>query len=56
MTDLNLHLLPAKKPTAEQQELELNRTQVWIYCFNIDKSSTSFHGRQLRQSLPSSVQ
>ncbi|KAI9508705.1 hypothetical protein F5148DRAFT_1148845 [Russula earlei] len=36
-TDLNLHILPPKKPTTEQQELEmLNRTRIWIICFNID--------------------
>ncbi|KAH9018312.1 hypothetical protein EDB84DRAFT_1566471 [Lactarius hengduanensis] len=45
-TDLNLHLLPQKKPTTEQQELEmLNRTRVWIICFNLDKSTAMQFGK-----------
>ncbi|KAH9009311.1 fungal-specific transcription factor domain-containing protein [Lactarius hengduanensis] len=45
-TDLNLHLLPQKKPTTEQQELEmLNRTRVWIICFNLDKSTATQFGK-----------
>jgi hypothetical protein len=45
-TDLNLHLLPPKKPTTEQQELEmLNRTRIWIICFNVDKSSATQFGK-----------
>ncbi|KAH8976971.1 fungal-specific transcription factor domain-containing protein [Lactarius hatsudake] len=45
-TDLNLHLLPQKKPTTEQQELEmLNRTRVWIICFNLDKSAAMQFGK-----------
>jgi hypothetical protein len=45
-TDLNLHLLP-KKPTTEQQELEmLNRTRIWIVCFNVDKSAAVQFGKQ----------
>ena len=45
-TDLNLHLLPSKKPTTEQQELEmLNRTRIWIICFNLDKSTATQFGK-----------
>ncbi|KAI9459806.1 hypothetical protein F5148DRAFT_1150797, partial [Russula earlei] len=45
-TGLNLHILPPKKPTTEQQELEmLNRTQIWIICFNIDKSIAMQFGK-----------
>ncbi|KAI9449290.1 hypothetical protein BJY52DRAFT_1227874 [Lactarius psammicola] len=45
-TDLNLHLLPQKKPTTEQQELEmLNRTRIWIICFNLDKSTATQFGK-----------
>ena len=44
--DLNLHLLPPKKPTTEHQELEmLNRTRTWIICFNIDKSAAVQFGK-----------
>jgi hypothetical protein len=44
-TDLNLHLLP-QKPTTEQQELEmLNRTRIWIICFNLDKSTATQFGK-----------
>ncbi|KAI9429945.1 hypothetical protein F5148DRAFT_1372352 [Russula earlei] len=40
--DLNLHILPPKKLTTEQHELDmLNRTQIWIICFNIDKSTAT---------------
>ncbi|KAI9454325.1 hypothetical protein F5148DRAFT_430858 [Russula earlei] len=45
-TDLNLHILHSKKPTMEQQELEmLNRTRIWIICFNIDKSTATQIGK-----------
>ena len=45
-TDPNLNLLPSKKPTTEQQELEmLNHTCVWIICFNLDKSITMQFGK-----------
>ncbi|KAF8264089.1 fungal-specific transcription factor domain-containing protein [Lactarius quietus] len=45
-TDLNLHLLPQKRPTTEQQELEmLNRTRIWIICFNLDKSTATQFGK-----------
>ncbi|KAH9995295.1 fungal-specific transcription factor domain-containing protein [Russula vinacea] len=45
-TDLNLHLLPPKKPTTEQQELEmLNRTRIWIICYNLDKSTATQFGK-----------
>ncbi|KAI9445815.1 hypothetical protein F5148DRAFT_1153666 [Russula earlei] len=55
VTDLNLHILPPKKLTMEQQELEmLNRTQIWIICFNIDKSTATQFGKPsiiVRKSL-----
>ena len=45
-TDLNLHFLPQKKPTTEQQELEmLNRTRIWVICFNLDKSTATQEGK-----------
>ncbi|KAI0263617.1 fungal-specific transcription factor domain-containing protein [Gloeopeniophorella convolvens] len=45
-TDLNLHLLPPKKPATEQEELELlNRTRIWIICFNLDKSTATQFGK-----------
>ncbi|KAI9508632.1 hypothetical protein F5148DRAFT_1148883 [Russula earlei] len=45
-TDLNLHILHSKKPTMEQQKLEmLNRTRIWIICFNIDKSTATQIGK-----------
>jgi len=45
-TDLNLHLLPQKPPTTEQQKLEmLNRTRIWIICFNLDKSTATQFGK-----------
>ncbi|KAI0251644.1 fungal-specific transcription factor domain-containing protein [Lactifluus subvellereus] len=44
-TDLNLHILP-KPPTTKQQELEmLNRTRVWMICFNLDKSTATQFGK-----------
>lgn len=45
-TDLNLHLPQTKRPTNEQQELEmLNRTRIWINCFNLDKSTATQFGK-----------
>jgi len=45
-TDLNLHLLPQKPPTTKQQELEvLNRTRIWINCYNLDKSTATQFGK-----------
>jgi hypothetical protein len=45
-TDLNLHLLPPKEPTTEVQKLEmLNRTRIWIICFNLDKSTATQFGK-----------
>ncbi|KAI9450179.1 hypothetical protein F5148DRAFT_1370894, partial [Russula earlei] len=47
--DLNLHILPPKKPITEQQELEmLNRTWIWIICFTIDKSTATQFGKPSR--------
>jgi hypothetical protein len=46
-TDLNLHLLPPKTATTEQQQLEmLNRTQIWTVCFNVDESAAVQFGKQ----------
>src|SRR6267142_256222 len=45
-TDLNLHRLPPKKPSTEQQELEmLNHVRTWINCFNLDKSMATQFGK-----------
>ncbi|KAK7047769.1 hypothetical protein VNI00_006097 [Paramarasmius palmivorus] len=45
-TDLNLHQLPATKPHNEKQEREvLNRTRVWMMCFNLDRSTATQFGK-----------
>ncbi|TDL17369.1 hypothetical protein BD410DRAFT_776153 [Rickenella mellea] len=46
-TDINLNRAPANmKPRTEQQIREsLNRTRVWINCFNLDRSTSSWHGK-----------
>ena len=37
-TDLNLHHVSTTKPTSENQEREiLNKTRVWMICFNLDR-------------------
>ncbi|KDQ12615.1 hypothetical protein BOTBODRAFT_413596 [Botryobasidium botryosum FD-172 SS1] len=45
-TDLNLHLPSTTKPTSEAHEREiLNRTRVWLICFNLDRSHATMFGR-----------
>ncbi|KAJ3986547.1 putative fungal-specific transcription factor [Lentinula detonsa] len=45
-TDLNLHQMPATKPQNEKQEREmLNRTRVWMICFNLDRSTATQFGK-----------
>uniref|UniRef100_A0A0W0G6S0 Xylanolytic transcriptional activator regulatory domain-containing protein n=1 Tax=Moniliophthora roreri TaxID=221103 RepID=A0A0W0G6S0_MONRR len=45
-TDLNLHQIPATKPHNEKQEREiLNRTRVWMMCFNLDRSTATQFGK-----------
>jgi Fungal specific transcription factor domain len=45
-TDLKLHIPPPNRPTTEQQKLELmNRTRMWIICFNLDKSTATQFGK-----------
>lgn len=45
-TDLNLHQVSTVKPTSERQEREfLNRTRVWLICFNLDRSTATQFGK-----------
>ena len=45
-TDLNLHQASSIKPTSEAHERELlNRTRVWMICFNLDRSSATQFGK-----------
>ncbi|KAJ7686068.1 hypothetical protein B0H17DRAFT_722358 [Mycena rosella] len=45
-TDLNLHLPNTTKPTDENDAREmLNRTRVWLNCFNLDRSTGSQYGK-----------
>jgi len=45
-TDLNLHLPNTAKPINEQHAREmLNRTRVWLNCFNLDRSTGSQYGK-----------
>jgi hypothetical protein len=45
-TDLNLHLVTSAKPQSERQEREiLNRTRVWLICFNLDRSTATQFGK-----------
>ncbi|KAG2124252.1 hypothetical protein BD769DRAFT_1776582 [Suillus cothurnatus] len=45
-TDLNLHQVPTTQPQTERQEREmLNRTRVWMICFNIDRSTATQFGK-----------
>jgi len=45
-TDLNLHQVPTSKPQNERQEREvLNRTRVWMICFNLDRSTATQFGK-----------
>ncbi|KAJ7592760.1 hypothetical protein C8J56DRAFT_482308 [Mycena floridula] len=44
--ELNLHLPNTAKPLNEQHAREqLNRTRVWINCFNLDRSTGSQYGK-----------
>ncbi|KAG6857220.1 hypothetical protein H0H87_007639 [Tephrocybe sp. NHM501043] len=45
-TDLNLHLPNTAKPVNENHAREmLNRTRVWLNCFNLDRSTGSQYGK-----------
>ncbi|KAG0696615.1 fungal-specific transcription factor domain-containing protein [Suillus ampliporus] len=45
-TDLNLHQVSTTRPQTERQEREmLNRTRVWMICFNIDRSTATQFGK-----------
>lgn len=45
-TDLNLHQMSTTKPQNEKQEREmLNRTRVWMICFNLDRSTATQLGK-----------
>ncbi|TDL16780.1 hypothetical protein BD410DRAFT_807837 [Rickenella mellea] len=45
-TDLNLHQVSSTKPTTERAEREiLNRTRVWMICFNLDRSTATQFGK-----------
>ncbi|KAF8907042.1 hypothetical protein CPB84DRAFT_1878586 [Gymnopilus junonius] len=45
-TDLNLHLVSTTKPQNELQEREiLNKTRVWMICFNLDRSTATQFGK-----------
>jgi hypothetical protein len=45
-TDLNLHHPNTAKPLNEQHAREmLNRTRIWLNCFNLDRSTGSQYGK-----------
>lgn len=45
-TDLNLHHVYTGKPTSEKQEREmLNKTRVWMICYNLDRSTATQFGK-----------
>jgi hypothetical protein len=45
-TDLNLHQVTSTKSQTEKQEREiLNRTRVWMICFNLDRSTATQFGK-----------
>lgn len=45
-TDLNLHLPMTAKPQNENHAREmLNRTRIWLNCFNLDRSTGSQYGK-----------
>jgi hypothetical protein len=47
-TDINLHHPITAKPQNEPQAREmLNRTRVWLNCFNLDRSSGSQYGKPI---------
>jgi hypothetical protein len=46
--DINLHHPHTAKPQNEQHARELlNRTRIWLNCFNLDRSSGSQYGKPL---------
>ncbi|KXN91714.1 Protein priB [Leucoagaricus sp. SymC.cos] len=45
-TDLNLHIPVKEKPRNEWQAREiLNRTRIWLNCYNLDRSTGSQYGK-----------
>ncbi|KAK7682019.1 hypothetical protein QCA50_014983 [Cerrena zonata] len=45
-TDLNLQKVSTVKPTSEHHEREiLNRTRLWINCYNLDRSLSTQYGK-----------
>ncbi|CAL1702548.1 unnamed protein product [Somion occarium] len=45
-TDLNVQRVSTVKPTSEQHEREiLNRTRLWINCYNLDRSLSTQYGK-----------
>ncbi|KAH9481451.1 Transcriptional activator of proteases prtT [Psilocybe cubensis] len=45
-TDINLHVPTSAKPLNENHAREmLNRTRVWLNCFNLDRSTGSQYGK-----------
>ena len=45
-TDLNLFQASTTRATNEQHEKEiLNRTRVWLICFNLDRSTATQFGK-----------
>lgn len=45
-TDLNLHHVPTTLPKTEKLEREiLNKTRVWMICFNLDRSTATQFGK-----------
>ncbi|KAF9524196.1 fungal-specific transcription factor domain-containing protein [Crepidotus variabilis] len=45
-TDLNLHHVSSIKPQSESHEREiLNKTRVWMICFNLDRSTATQFGK-----------
>jgi len=45
-TDLNLHIPIKEKPRNEWQAREiLNRTRIWLNCYNLDRSTGSQYGK-----------
>lgn len=45
-TDLNLNQPTSVRPKNERHARELlNRTRVWLNCYNLDRSTSSWHGK-----------
>lgn len=45
-TDINLHIPIKEKPRNEWQAREiLNRTRIWLNCYNVDRSMSSQYGK-----------